>query len=134
MRTTPEPGRDTVWVVTTPTTPITRPRRTWDLVLTIVLLVLYLVVTGIASAMSVFLAFASDSCGASSVCDTGLMGTGMVVAMVGVWVPVIVVLVVAIVLLVTRRLAFWVPVVGILLTIGIAFIGFALVFGAVKPA
>ncbi len=117
-----------------PVAPTRRPRRVWDLVLTILLLVVYLGVTAIGSFLGVFLAFASDSCGASSVCNVDQIGTGMTVAVYGVWAPVLIVLIVAIVLLVRRRLAFWVPLVGIALTIAIVVLGGALVFGAVSSS
>ncbi len=102
--------------------------------LTIVLLVVYLVVTAMGSFLGFFLAFASDSCGASSVCDYDRMGTGMTIAVYGVWAPVLIVLILSIVLLALRRLAFWVPLVGILLTIALVVTGGVLVFGAASPA
>jgi hypothetical protein len=115
-----------------PVAPARRPRRVWDLVLTIVLLVGYLVITAIGSGLGFFLAFAGDSCGASSVCDYDRMGTGMTVAVYGVWAPVLIVVILSIVLLALRRLAFWVPLAGILLTIALVVTGGVLVFGAVS--
>jgi hypothetical protein len=112
----------------------TRQRRTWDVVLTIVLLVGYLVVTGAVSASGLFFAFASDSCGASSVCNTDQLAGAMLFVLGGVWIPFVLLLVLAIVLLVTRRLAFWVPLLGIVIAIAILVGGFALVTGAVRPA
>ena len=117
-----------------PAVPARRPRRIWDLVLTIVLLVVYLVVTALGSFLGFFLVFASDSCGASSVCDYDRIGTGITVAAYGVWAPVLIVVIVSIVLLALRRLAFWVPLVGILLTIGLVVTGGVLVFGGATPA
>jgi hypothetical protein len=114
--------------------PTRPPRRVWDLVLTILLLVVYLGVTAMGSVLGFFLAFASDSCGASSVCNVDQIGAGLTVAVYGVWAPVLVVLIVAIVLLVRRRLAFWVPLVGIALTIAIVVTGGALVFGAASSS
>lgn len=111
-----------------------RKRHTWDLVLTIVLLVAYLAGTAFASFLSFFLAFASDSCGASSVCDYDQMSTGMFIVLGGVWLPALFVLAGSIVLIVVKRLAFWVPLVGILLTVGIAFAGVSVVFAAVQPS
>ncbi|CAN5145484.1 hypothetical protein BH11ACT4_BH11ACT4_08810 [soil metagenome] len=117
-----------------PTAPVPRQRRTWDLVLTIVLLVVYLVATALSSGFGVFLAFASDSCGASSVCNTDQIAAAMILVVGGVWVPFVILLVVAIVLLATRRLAFWAPVLGILLAAAIVVGGFFLAMSAVQPA
>jgi uncharacterized BrkB/YihY/UPF0761 family membrane protein len=108
-------------------------RRMWDLVLTIVLLVLYLVGVALASASSFFFAFAGDSCGASSVCDYDQIANAIMVVLIGPWVPVIFVLGAAIFLLATRRVAFWVPLVGGVLTIAAVVIGWVLVGGAVSP-
>lgn len=110
-----------------------RARRTWDLVLTIVLLVFYLGATALGSFMSFFLAFAGDSCGASSVCDYDQIGSAVIIVLAGVWVPALFVIGATIILLVKRRIAFWVPLVGIALTIAIVITGFALATWAVRP-
>ncbi len=111
-----------------------RPRRTWDLVLTIVFLVLSIGVALLASVFGVFLlAFGSDSCVARD-CDYDVITTGMFVAMIGPWVPVLLALVVSIVLLVTRRLAFWVPIVGGALSIGALILGFVIAGSGAAPA
>lgn len=107
-----------------------RPRRTWDVVLTIILLLLAVVAAIIGSFLGVFLAFASDACGASVECNTDQIATGMLIAMGGVWVPLIAAVVVSIVLLVRRRLAFWVPLAGIALIAGVFAAGAGLVFAA----
>ena len=109
-----------------------RPRRTWDLILTIVLLIGYLLGTLVASFGAFFLAFAGDSCGASSVCDENQMANGMMIALYAVWIPAIFVIIGAIVLLVLRRIAFWVPLVGGALTIIISIIGWAVTISAVR--
>lgn len=110
-----------------------RPRRTWDLVLTIVLLVFYLGATALGSVMSFFLAFAGDSCGASTVCDYDMIGNAVLIVLAGVWVPALFVVGGAIILLVKRRVAFWVPLAGIVLTIAIVITGFAVATWAVRP-
>jgi hypothetical protein len=108
-----------------------RVRKTWDLILTIILLVLYVGGVVTASFASAFvLAFSGDSCGAVT-CDYDQMAVGFAIAAVGVWVPVIVILIASIVLLVVRRVAFWIPIVGMLLTIGLVITGFAIAFAAV---
>jgi uncharacterized BrkB/YihY/UPF0761 family membrane protein len=93
-----------------------RPMRTWDLVVTIVLLVLSGVLAAIMSFFGFFLAMAGDSCGARD-CNSDLIATGLMVAVALPWILLVVVAVVAIVLLVRRRLAFWVPLVGAVLII-----------------
>ena len=96
-----------------------RPVIVWDLVLTIVLLVLMVGAALLASFLSFFLAFASDSCGASATCDTDRIAAGMLVAMIGPLLVALLVLVAAIIVLVLKRIAFWIPIVGIMLVIGV---------------
>jgi uncharacterized BrkB/YihY/UPF0761 family membrane protein len=93
-----------------------RPVRTWDLVVTIILLVLDGVLAAIMSFFGFFLAMAGDSCGARD-CNSELIAVGLMVAVALPWLVLILVAIVSIVLLVTRRLAFWVPLVGAALII-----------------
>jgi uncharacterized BrkB/YihY/UPF0761 family membrane protein len=93
-----------------------RPVRTWDLVVTIILLVLDGVLAAIMSFFGFFLAMAGDSCGARD-CNSELIAIGLMVAVALPWLVLILVAIVSIVLLVTRRLAFWVPLVGAALII-----------------
>ena len=111
-----------------------RPIIMWDLVTTIVLLVLMIGAALLASFLSFFLAFAGDSCGASSVCDYDRMATGMMVAMIGPLLVGLLALIAAIILLVLRRIAFWIPLLGILLIVGVFVGGFALTASGVVPA
>jgi hypothetical protein len=120
--------------VDTTAVPLRRERPTWDLVLTIVLLVSYLILTLVASAFGTLYAFASDGCGSSNTCNYDQMNVGLFTAVTGVWGPVLFVVAGAIILLVIRRRAFWVPLVGILLTIGISALGAVLIFGAISSA
>ena len=99
-----------------------RPRRTWDLVVTIVLLVLDGVLAAIMSFFGFFLAMAGDSCGARD-CNSDFIAVGLMVAVALPWVLLILVAVVSIVLLVKRRIAFWVPLIGAVLIISSWFIG-----------
>lgn len=124
---------DAVSAAPEPTAANPRQRRTWDLVLTIVLLIGYLLGTLLVSFSSFFLAFAGDSCGASAVCDYDQMSAGMMVALYGVWIPALFVVIAAIVLLVLKRIAFWVPLAGGLLTIIIVIIGWTITISAVRP-
>lgn len=105
-----------------PPAPQKRPLRTWDLVITIVLLVLDGVLAAIMSFFGFFLAMAGDSCGARD-CNADFIAIGLMVAVALPWIVLIIVAVVSIVLLVKRRLAFWVPLVGAVLIIGSWFVG-----------
>ncbi|WP_255355585.1 DUF6264 family protein [Agromyces sp. Soil535] len=102
--------------------PPRRPVILWDLVLTIVLLVVMVGVALVASFLSFFLAFAGDSCGSGITCDYDRIATGMLIAMVGPLVVGLLALIAAVVVLVLKRIAFWIPIVGIVL-IAAVFIG-----------
>lgn len=108
-----------------------RPVRVWDVVLTIVLVLLLAVFAAVASYLAVFLAFASDGCGGGR-CDQALLNLGFWFAVVSPWVVLVVGFVAAIVLLVLRRLAFWVPLTSVALIVGCFFIGVAIVGAAVR--
>jgi hypothetical protein len=98
------------------------PARVWDVVLTIVLLVGDGVLTLMVSFFGFFLAMASDPCGARE-CSEELISLGVITAVVLPWIMFIAAVVVSIVLLIKRRLAFWVPLVGAALIIGSWFVG-----------
>lgn len=114
--------------------PARRPVIVWDLVATIVLLVL-MTVGGLALAFFAFLllAFGGDSCGASSTCDYDVMTTGAFAAVGGVVLVGLLALVGAIVMLVLRRIAFWIPLAGILLMIAAFWIGASISSSGVQP-
>jgi len=94
----------------------------WDLVITIVLLVLDGVLAAIMSFFGFFLAMAGDSCGARD-CNAAFIAIGLMVAVALPWILLIIVAVASIVLLVKRRIAFWVPLAGAVLIIGSWFVG-----------
>lgn len=93
-----------------------RPVRVWDLILTIILVVGAVVLAALASFMGVFLAMASDPCGAVD-CNFDLITAGFLLGTIGPWVALALTVAGAVVLLVLRRLAFWVPVVGAVLIV-----------------
>ncbi|OOB89193.1 hypothetical protein B0T42_18915 [Rathayibacter sp. VKM Ac-2630] len=97
--------------------------RVWDLVLTIVLLAGEFVLTALLSYFGLFLAMASDACMGGNDCDSGLIGSGVLVAAGGVWIGMLVALVVSIVLLIQRRIAFWVPIAGTVLSVVATIVG-----------
>lgn len=106
--------------------PVRRSSRTWDIVLTIVFLVLSPLAALAASYAGLFLAFAADACGSQN-CNTDLMNLGLWSAVIAPWVVFLIAVVVAIVLLVTRRLAFWVPLAGMALMTALWFVSAAIV-------
>jgi hypothetical protein len=114
--------------------PPKRPVVMWDLVLTIVLLVVMIGAALLGSFFAVFLAFGGDSCGASSVCDYDRMSTGMLIALVGPLVVGLLALIAAIIVLVLRRVAFWIPIVGIVLIVGVFLGGAALTMSGIQSA
>lgn len=125
MATTPVPGY-------APPPPSTRrPVVVWDLVTTIVLLVVACAVAVVLTFSAFFLVFASDPCGASTVCDTDRMSVGFFLALLGPAAVILLAIVAAVVLLVVRRIAFWVPIAGILLAVGVWIGGAALVVSGV---
>jgi uncharacterized membrane protein (DUF485 family) len=105
---------------------VPRQRKTWDLVLTIVLLLLYLVWSLLCAFAGAMLAMASDGCGAASSCDYNVLANAFLIGSFGPVVLALPVLVVAIVLIVLKRIAFWVPLAGGLLALGIEIFSFAL--------
>lgn len=105
--------------------PSRRPARVWDIVLSILLLLALAVLATMMSVFGAFLAMASDPCGAVE-CDTGLIAAGMLTAMSLPWVLLAIAVIVVIVLLVMRRLAFWVPLAAVPLVIGSWFLGAAI--------
>ncbi len=113
--------------------PAKPPLRTWDLIVTIILLVLDGVLAAIMSFFGFFLAMAGDSCGARD-CIADFIAIGLMVAVGLPWVVLILVAVVSIVLLVKRRLAFWVPLVGGVFIIGSWFVGAAIASAGVPGA
>ncbi|SMH43365.1 hypothetical protein SAMN06295885_2188 [Rathayibacter oskolensis] len=97
--------------------------RVWDAVVTSVLLICTFGLTLLLSYFGLFFAMASDACMGGNDCDGDLIGWGVLVAAGGVWLPFIAALVVSIVLLVVRRLAFWVPLAGMALSFGFTVLG-----------
>ncbi|MDQ1116025.1 hypothetical protein QE406_002034 [Microbacterium testaceum] len=65
--------------------PVHRSSRTWDIVLTIVFLVLLPLAALAASYAGLFLAFASDACGVQN-CNSDLMNLGLWSAVISPWV------------------------------------------------
>ena len=98
-------------MTTTTSDAASRPVRVWDVVLTIVLVVGSAVLAALASLMGMFLVMASDPCGALT-CSSELITLGWLMGMILPWVAFLASTIVAIVLMVKRRLSFWVPLAG----------------------
>jgi uncharacterized BrkB/YihY/UPF0761 family membrane protein len=109
-------------------------RRTWDLVLAIVLAVLLLAAAAVLGFAGAFLVMASDSCGASVTCSTGRLTVGVLVAMIGPAVVAVVAVVALVVRIVRARLAFWVPLVGLVVAVLVWAGGAAVVFSSVPSS
>ncbi|MEU1971174.1 DUF6264 family protein [Microbacterium sp. NPDC019599] len=116
-----------------PARPPRQPVQLWDVILTIVLLVGLVFVTAFASFAGVFLVMASDSCGAVGECNSGLIVMGWLVGMLLPWVVLIATVTVAVVFMVKRKLAFYLPLIGAVAVGGALVLGFALA-GAGVPA
>lgn len=115
----PEPGR--------------RRARTWDVTLTIVLLVLLPLVALAASYAGFFLAFASDACG-SVECNVGLLNFGLWFAVIAPWVVLVGGVAVSIVRLVRHRVAFWVPLASVVAIVALWFVAAAIVGAGVSAS
>lgn len=110
-----------------------RERNTADLVVTIVGLVLTALVGLAASFLGLMLVMASDSCGASSECDSGLIGLGVLLAVVAPWVCWIPGLILVIVRQARRRLTWWVPFAAGLCYLPLVVAAFLIIDAGVDP-
>lgn len=117
----PRPAYAAAWSPVPP--PGKPPVKSWDVAVTVILLIGDLGIAAVASFMAVFLVMASDPCGVRA-CSTEIITLGWLLGMGLPWLVLIVVAVISIVRLVRRRLAFWVPLVGaaaIVLSLVLAF-------------
>lgn len=105
-----------------------RPSSRSDRAATIVLLIVCGVAAAVASSLSGLLGFASDGCFEG--CDSGLIAAGMRVGAVGPWVLTIAAVLVAGVLLGRRQVAWYVPVVALVLMAAPFLIGLGIVESA----
>jgi len=110
-----------------------RPVRGWDIALTVLLLLCVGALTLVVSIFGLYLAMAADSCGVRD-CDTGLIAVGMLFAAAMPWVVLGLAVIASIVLLILRRLAFWVPLVAAVLILIAFFVGAGLATAGVAPA
>jgi uncharacterized BrkB/YihY/UPF0761 family membrane protein len=107
-----------------------RPVRVWDIVVTVVLVVLLGILALFASYFGLFFSMASDGCFDDN-CNYDLLTFGVWFAVISPWVLLLITIGVAVTLLIRRRLAFWVPLAGAALTIVGFFVAVAIVGAAV---
>ena len=103
-------------------------RRTWDVVLSIALLVVLIALALLLGFAGAFLVMASDSCGSGTVCDEAKLSGGVLVAMLGPAVVTLIAIGSVVERLIRARLAFWPPLVGIGVALLVWVGGAALVF------
>lgn len=116
-----------------PAAPVKPPVRVLDVTITIILLVADGVLAALASFMGMFLVMASDPCGVRE-CSSELITLGWLLGMILPWVAFAATAVVAIVLMVKRRVAFWVPLVGAALIVLSLVLAFAVTSSGVSGA
>lgn len=109
-----------------------RRRKAWDILLTIVLLVVTAVLSAVASTLALLLATSSIGCGADGrVCRTELLQGGVWTMLTVPWIVFVLTAFFAVLLLVVRRRAFWLPLVGSLLVALSWLVGAVLLWAAV---
>lgn len=103
-----------------------RPTRTADVVVTSLLIAAHVTVFGAAAFFSLFYAMASDPCGSGTACDTGKIGQAFFLTDAVGLAVLLAASTAAVVLMLRRRVAFWVPVVGIAAQVGLVALSFGL--------
>jgi uncharacterized BrkB/YihY/UPF0761 family membrane protein len=118
--------------MTTATKP-DRERKSWDFILTIFLLVVYLGWSLLCCFAGALVAFVSDSCGASSTCNTDLVSTAFIIGTFGPAALAVIVLVFTIVWMVRRHISFWIPIAGAVFAAGIVALAYLIASSGVTP-
>lgn len=115
------------------TTQPPRTRRSWDTILTIILVILFAGWAIVCAFAGVTVAFVGDSCGASAVCNTDQIGTALYVGIGGPLVIGLIIVIATIVRLVRKRLAFFVPLIGFVLAPAIVVAAYVTAANAIVP-
>ena len=110
-----------------------RTRRSWDTILTIILVILFAGWAIVCAFAGVTVAFAGDSCGASSQCNTDQIGAALYLGIGGPLVIGLVIVIATIVRMVRKRLSFFVPLIGFVLTPAIVLAAYLLAANAIVP-
>jgi hypothetical protein len=108
-------------------------RNVTDLAVTVVGLVVTGLLALVASVLGLMLVMASDSCGASSDCNTDLIGVGVLLAVVAPWLCWIPALVLTIVRQVRRRTTWWVPIAAALAYLPLVVVAFVVINAGIEP-
>jgi hypothetical protein len=115
------------------TTQPERVRKPWDVILTIILLVLYAGWTIVCATAGALVALVSDSCGAAAVCSDDQIGVAVLVGTAGPVVLGVIILAVTVLRMLRRRLAFFVPLIGSVLSTAIVAAAYVTALNAVTP-
>jgi uncharacterized BrkB/YihY/UPF0761 family membrane protein len=107
-----------------------KPRRVWDIVLSVILMVAGAVAVVMMLFPTIFLPMAVAGCAADS-CNDAQMSVGLTLAFVSPFIVMLAATIVAIVLIVRRMLAFWVVLAGIVLAVAAWVFSIYLFFSAV---
>lgn len=118
-------------VVMSTTEPLPRERKSWDTILTIVLSIFFLGWVLLCAFAGVALAFTGDSCGTTAQCNSDQIGMALYLGTFGPLVVGVLVIIVTIVQLVRKRIAFYVPLIGAVLAAGVVAVAFWLASSAV---
>ncbi len=110
-----------------------QPVKVWDVVVSSILLVGLAALAALTSFFGFFLAMASDPCSVRD-CSSELIATGLITAVGLPWVLLHAASVLTILLLIFRRIAFWVPLAAAPLVIGSWFLGAFIAAAGVPPA
>jgi len=110
-----------------------RTRRSWDTILTIILVILFAGWAIVCAFSGAIIAFVGDSCGATAQCNTDQIGTALYVGIGGPLVIGLIIIVATIVRLVRRRLSFFVPLIGFVLAPAVVVAAYVTAVNAVVP-
>ena len=111
--------------MTTPIKPA-RERKTWDFILTILLLVVYLGWSLLCAFAGALLATAGSACSAGSECNLDLLSWAFLIGAFGPAVLAVIVLVFTIVWMVRAHISFWIPIAGAVLATAIVLLAVVL--------
>ena len=106
--------------------------NTADVIVTSLMMATHVAIVGLSTFFSMFYAMASDPCGSGTACDTDNIGWAFAVTDLGGVGVLLAASIVAVVLMVRRRIAFWVPLAGIAAHVGLMALSFSLL-DAVVP-
>ena len=108
-------------------TPEGRPPRTWDFFLTIFLLLLLLILTGVFVIVSFGLSVSALGCADSSACNYLVISVGTLIVMIGTPLVALAGIIVSVVWIARRKRSWLVALIACLLSVGVFFLGTTLV-------